>query len=73
MNILDELVSELEPDPNTLSIVLIGSGARSELGVFSDLDVHVVVRGERPADRMFYRRGRLVNVNFLDRQNRVVA
>ena len=73
MDVLNELVGELEPDPNTLSIVLIGSGARGELDAFSDLDVHVVMRGERPADRMFYRQGRLINVNFLDRQNREAA
>lgn len=69
-NFLESLVDELRRDSNTLSIVLIGSGSRGELDEFSDLDIHVVVRGERPSDQIFYRENRLVNINFLDRANR---
>ena len=69
VNFIKDVIAEHQDDPNTLSIVLIGSGSREELDAFSDLDIHIVVRGERPADRMFYR-NRLVNINFLDRENR---
>ncbi len=69
MNLIKDIIAEHQDDPNTLSIVLIGSGSRGELDVFSDLDIHIVVRGKRPADRMFYL-DRLVNINFLDKENR---
>ena len=69
MNFIKDVIAEHQDDPNTLSIALIGSGSRGELDVFSDLDIHIVVRDERPADRMFYR-DRLVNINFLDKENR---
>ena len=69
VTLLKHIVTELEGD-NTLSIVLVGSGSRGELDIFSDLDIHVVVRGERPPDQMFYRENRLANINFLDRENR---
>ena len=70
VNLLEGVIAEYQHDPNTLSIVLIGSGSRGELDVFSDLDIHIVVRGERPADRMFYRENRLVIINFVDKENR---
>jgi predicted nucleotidyltransferase len=70
MNLLETIVDEFEHDNNTLSVVLIGSGSRGELDVFSDLDIHVVVRGDRPPNRIFYREGRLVTINFVDCANR---
>lgn len=70
MALVESIVDDLKHNPNTLSIVLIGSGSRGELDVFSDLDIHVVVRGERPADRMLYRENRLIMINFLDKENR---
>lgn len=68
--LLENIVAEHKHGGNTLSIVLIGSGSRGELDEFSDLDIHVIVRGERPPDQMFYRENRLVNINFLDTANR---
>jgi hypothetical protein len=71
MELLEHLVSDLKQTPNVLSVVLIGSGSRNELDEFSDLDIHVVMRGsERPPDQIFYRDNRLVNINFLDKANR---
>jgi predicted nucleotidyltransferase len=70
MELIQRIVAPLEQDNNTLSIVLVGSAARGQLDAFSDLDIHVVVRGERPPDQMFYLEPRLVNINFVDRENR---
>jgi hypothetical protein len=71
MEILEQLVYSLKQDSNVLSLVLIGSGSRNELDEFSDLDIHVIMRGgERPPDQIFYRDNRLVNINFLDKANR---
>lgn len=70
MNLLENITVDLKRDPNTLSVVLIGSGSRGELDTYSDLDIHVIVRGERPPDQIFYQDNRLVNINFLDRANR---
>jgi hypothetical protein len=50
--------------------VLIGSGARNELDAYSDLDILVVVRGKRPSGQMCYLEDRLVNVYFVDTENR---
>jgi hypothetical protein len=68
--ILQNITNEFKNDSNILSIVLIGSGSRGEIDQFSDVDIHIVVRNERPPDRIFYHNDRLVNINFLDRQNR---
>jgi predicted nucleotidyltransferase len=68
--LLENIVAEHQQSSNTLSIVLIGSGSRGELDEYSDLDIHIIVRGERPPDQMFYKEGRLVNINFLDTANR---
>ncbi len=71
MELLESIIADIKHDPNTLSVVLIGSGSRGELDSYSDLDIHVIVRGnDRPPDQMFYRDNRLVNINFLDRANR---
>jgi len=63
---LEPLVTELQENPEVLSIVLVGSGARGEMDDHSDLDLHVLVRGERPPDRLFYALERLVSVSFMD-------
>ena len=73
MKPLEPLLLELQGDPNTLSIVLIGSVTTGKMDTFSDLDVLVVVRAERPAVRIFYSDDRLVSVYFVDRQNRESA
>jgi predicted nucleotidyltransferase len=70
MQLLKTIANPFAQDSNTLSVVLIGSGSRDELDVYSDLDFQVVVRGERPPDQMYYLENRLVNVNFLDVENR---
>ncbi|MGL4610923.1 MAG: nucleotidyltransferase domain-containing protein [Trueperaceae bacterium] len=70
MKSLESLLTELKQDNNALSIVLIGSGSRNELDAYSDLDIHIIVRSERPPDRMFYQDGRLVTINFWDKANR---
>jgi predicted nucleotidyltransferase len=71
MKLLEQLVSTLNQDRNVLSIVLIGSGSRNELDDFSDLDIHVIMRGtERPPDQIYYKDNRLVTINFLDKANR---
>lgn len=43
-----------------------GSVARGQADAYSDLDLHVIVPADRPPDRVFYRDGRLVTVNFID-------
>jgi hypothetical protein len=71
VELLEQLTTDLKQNSDVLSIVLIGSGSRNELDEFSDLDIHVVMRGtERPADQIFYQDSRLVNINFLDKANR---
>jgi predicted nucleotidyltransferase len=70
MQLLKTIANLFTQDSNTLSVVLIGSGARNELDAYSDLDIQVVVRGKRPSDQMYYLENRLVNVNFVDRENR---
>ncbi len=70
MDTVEKVVAPLKQNPNTLSIVLIGSAARRQMNEFSDLDIHIIVRGERPPDKMFYFENRLVNINFLDTTNR---
>jgi hypothetical protein len=70
MELVKRIIAPLERDKNTLSIVLVGSASREQMDAFSDLDIHVVVRGERPPDQMFCFEQRLVNINFLDRENR---
>jgi predicted nucleotidyltransferase len=66
----NEIISEFQTDPNVVAVVLVGSAARDEMDAFSDLDVHVVVRDQRPADRSYYQHDRLVNLNFVDTNNR---
>jgi predicted nucleotidyltransferase len=70
MQLLQTIASLFAQDSNTLSVVLIGSGARDELDVYSDLDFQVVVRGERPSAQIYYLENRLVNVHFVDTENR---
>ncbi len=70
MDFLQKIIAPLEQNPNTLSVVLIGSAARNRMNAFSDVDIHVIVHGERPPDQMFYFENRLVNINFLDTTNR---
>ncbi len=70
MQLLKTIVNPFTQDSNTLSVVLIGSGSRNELDAYSDLDIQVVVRGKRPPAQMYYLENRLVNVNFLDTENR---
>jgi predicted nucleotidyltransferase len=70
MQLLKTITNLLEQDGNTLSVVLIGSGARNELDAYSDLDILVVVRGKRPSAQMYYLENRLVNVYFVDTENR---
>jgi predicted nucleotidyltransferase len=70
MQLLKTIANLFAQDSNTLSVVLIGSGARDELDAFSDLDILVVVRGERPPAQMYYLEDRLVNVYFVDTENR---
>jgi predicted nucleotidyltransferase len=65
-----EILVEFQTDPNVVAVVLLGSAARGEMDAFSDLDVHVVVRGKRPPDRSYYHQDRLVNINFVDTNNR---
>jgi predicted nucleotidyltransferase len=65
-----EILSEFQTDPNVVAVVLVGSAARDEMDAFSDLDVHVVVRDQRPPDRNYYQHDRLVNINFVDINNR---
>jgi hypothetical protein len=67
---LNQIVLEFQSDPNVVAVVLVGSAARGNLDAFSDLDVHVVVKDHRPPDRAYHQDGRLVNVNFVDINNR---
>jgi predicted nucleotidyltransferase len=70
MDLLKTIVDPFTQDSNTLSVVLIGSGSRDELDAYSDLDILVIVRGERPPDQMYHLENRLVNLYFLDTENR---
>jgi hypothetical protein len=70
MGLLNTIVDPFIQNSNTLSVVLIGSGSRDELDAYSDLDIMVIVRGERPPDQRYHLENRLVNVNFLDTENR---
>lgn len=70
MEILKAISEPFTQDSNTLSVVLVGSGSRNELDSYSDLDIHVVVRGIRPPDQTYYLENRLVNINFVDIKNR---
>jgi predicted nucleotidyltransferase len=70
MDLLKTIVDPFTQDSNTLSVVLIGSGSRDELDAYSDLDILVIVRGERPPDQRYHLENRLVNVYFLDTENR---
>jgi predicted nucleotidyltransferase len=70
MELLKNIVDPFARDSNTLSVVLIGSGSRNELDAYSDLDILVIVRGERPPDQRYYLENRLVNIYFLDTENR---
>ncbi len=67
---LNEILSEFQSDPNVVAVVLVGSASRDQMDAFSDLDVHVVVHGKRPPDRCYYDHDRLVNLNFVDTNNR---
>jgi hypothetical protein len=69
-HVLNQLLLEFASDANVLSIVVVGSAARQQLNGYSDLDIHVVVQSERPPDRSYYHNGRLVNINFMDKNNR---
>jgi predicted nucleotidyltransferase len=68
--IFNEILGEFQTDPNVVAVVLVGSAARDEMDAFSDLDVHVVVRDQRPPDRCYYQHDRLFNINFVDINNR---
>ena len=70
MPTFDYLISEFQTDPNVLAVVLIGSASRGEMDAFSDVDVLVILDGERPPDRFYFHDGRFHTVNFLDRHNR---
>lgn len=70
MQLLKTIANPFTQDGNTLSVVLIGSGARDELDAYSDLDILVIVRGKRPPAQMYYLEDRLVNVYFVDTENR---
>ena len=73
MQLLEPIVEELARDANNLSVVVIGSFSRGEENFFSDVDLHVIVRNERPAGRIFYLNNRLINIYFSDKQNRESA
>ena len=70
MDLLGSIIAPFKQDPNTLSIVLTGSSVRGEMDAYSDLDIHVVVRGKRPPDQMLVLENRLVNINVMDAENR---
>ena len=70
VGVLNDIVAEFQTDPNVVAVVLVGSAARDEMDAFSDLDVHVVVLEQRPPDRSSYQNDRLVNINFVDVNNR---
>jgi predicted nucleotidyltransferase len=73
MKVLEPILEELKQDKNTLSIVVIGSFSRGEEDSFSDVDTQVIVKEDRPRDRIFYLENRLININFLSKENRESA
>ena len=62
------VLDELKATPDLLSIVLVGSFARGDSDEYSDIDLHVIVDGVRPADRFERLNGlRRLSVNFVQR------
>ena len=70
---LEPILEGLLQDANTLSVVVVGSFSRGEENYFSDVDLHVIVKNGHRMHQILYLENRLININFLDKENRESA